>query len=148
MKKQLLIVLMVNIVLATVFVAECTGDTTNTTGTSPAATSTATTTPTLSPSPSPKATPVPTATTAKTPVRTPTAHAPGCNLLVIQAHMFLLCPVSMHLKTTLNINQHSSRDMKEVWAPNLVVLRNFLNYLCSVDSYLREVRVLYIICDT
>ena len=54
----------------------------------------------------------------------------------------------MRLKPTLSINQHSSGGMKEVWAPNLVVLHNFLNYLCNVDLYLREVRVLYIICDT
>jgi len=111
MKKQLLIVLMVNIMLATVFVAGCTEDKL-TQQALPCATSTATTTPTLSLSSSPKATPVPTATTAKMPVRTPTAHAPGCNLLVIQAHMFLICPVSMRLKPTLNINRHSSRDMK------------------------------------
>ena len=43
MKKQLLIVLMITILLATVFVAGCTGNTTNPTSTSPAA-STATTT--------------------------------------------------------------------------------------------------------
>ena len=86
MKKQLLIVLMVTILLATVFVAGCTGDTTNTTRTS-LATSTATTTskttatPTLSPSPSVKATPVPTATPTKTPAATPTPHVASCSFI-------------------------------------------------------------------
>jgi len=82
MKKQLLIALMVSILLATVFVAGCTGNTTNTTNTSPA-TSTATTTPTraLSPSPTPKATPVPTATPTKTPVATTTPHVASCSFI-------------------------------------------------------------------
>lgn len=80
MRKKLLIVLMVSILLATVFVAGCTGDTTNTTSTSPA-TSAATPTPTLSPSPSPKATPVPTATPTKTPIATTTPHVASCSFI-------------------------------------------------------------------
>ena len=80
MKKQLLIIFMVTIVLATVFVAGCTGNTTNTTSTSPT-TSTATTTPILSPSPSPKVTAMPTATPTKTPVLTPTPHVASCSFI-------------------------------------------------------------------
>ncbi len=80
MKKQFLIILMVTILLATVFIAGCTGDTTNTTSTS-SATSTATTTPTLSPSPSPKATTTPTTTPTKTPIATPTPHVASCSFI-------------------------------------------------------------------
>ncbi|MGB8312172.1 MAG: Ada metal-binding domain-containing protein [Halobacteriota archaeon] len=80
MKKQFLIILMVTIVLATVFIAGCTGDTTNTTSNS-SATSTATTTPTLNPSPSPKATATPTATPTKTPIATPTPHVASCSFI-------------------------------------------------------------------
>ena len=60
MKKQFLIILMVIIVLATVFVAGCTGGITNTTSTSPT-TSTATTTSKVTPTPTPATASIPTA---------------------------------------------------------------------------------------
>jgi len=80
MKKQLLIALMVCILLATVFIAGCTENTTNTTNTS-LPTSTVSTTPTLNPSPSPKATATPTATPTKTPAATPTPHVASCSFI-------------------------------------------------------------------
>ncbi|MGB8311661.1 MAG: hypothetical protein WCE81_07340 [Halobacteriota archaeon] len=60
MKKQFLIILMVTILLATVFVAGCTENTTNTSSPSPVA-STATTTRKVTPTPTPVATSIPTA---------------------------------------------------------------------------------------
>ena len=86
MKKQLLVMCMITIVLATVFVAGCTGSMTNKTSSSPA-TSNATTTSKINATtmrssvPSRKATPVPTATPSKTPTIRPTAQAASCNFI-------------------------------------------------------------------
>ncbi len=82
MKKQLLVIFMITIVLATVFVAGCTGGVTNTTSPSSATSTAAKTskinaTTTRSSVTSRKATTVPTAT----PSKTPTAHAAGCNFV-------------------------------------------------------------------
>ena len=86
MKKQFLVISMITIVLATVFVAGCTGGVTNTTSPSSATSTAAKTskinaTTTRSSVTSRKATTVPTATPSKTPTITPTAHAAGCNFV-------------------------------------------------------------------
>ena len=97
---------MVTVVLATVFVAGCTGGTKNTTSTS-TATSTATTTSkitataTRSSVAKPKATAVPTATPSKKTTVTPAAHTAGCNFIGdLSTHVFYSarCPCVSKIK--------------------------------------------------
>jgi outer membrane murein-binding lipoprotein Lpp len=113
MKKQFLVISMITIVLASVFVAGCTGGVKNTTSPSNA-TSTATTTSKVNATtskvnattirslvPSPKATPVPTATPSKTPTIRPIAQAAGCNFIGDSStHIFhsAWCPCVKNIK--------------------------------------------------
>jgi len=106
MKKQFLVISMITIVLATVFVAGCTGGVKNTTNPSNA-TSTATTTSKVNATtirssvPSPKATTQPTATPSKTPTIRPIAQAAGCNFIGDSStHVFhsAWCPCVKNIK--------------------------------------------------
>ena len=106
MKKQLLVMFMITIVLATVFVAGCTGGVTNTTSPS-SATSTATktskinATTTRSSVTSWKATTVPSVSPSKIPTMTPTAHAASCNFVGdTSTHVFYSgrCPCVSKIK--------------------------------------------------
>ena len=106
MKKQFLVISMITIVLATVFVAGCTGGVKNTTSPSNA-TSTATTTSKVNATtirssvPSPKATTQPTATPSKTPTIRPIAQAAGCNFIGDSStHVFhsAWCPCVKNIK--------------------------------------------------